>query len=219
MGSQAAAGGEIVVRPLEAGDAEALVRCFRRGYGDSYVSPRFYDAAQIRARVAEGRLRPVVAVTDAGEIVGHMALSVRRAGDRTTDAGNTLVDPRYRSQHLAARRGVRLAERCRDEGFVGFHHYPTTAHPVMQKLAVAGAARAHPADVVHVDLSLADPAVAPASETLREQGFFLCALLPEYRDGDVLRLQRISRAELPDATAFATDEARDLIDFLERDRA
>ena len=43
--------------------------------------------------------------------------------------------------------------------------------------------------VAHVDLSLSDPTVAAATEALRGLGFSLAGLLPEYRDGDVLRLQ------------------------------
>jgi GNAT superfamily N-acetyltransferase len=54
------------------------------------------------------------------------------------DAGNTVVDPRYRSRQLAARIGARLIDLCRELGHTGFLHYPTTAHPIMQRLAVAG---------------------------------------------------------------------------------
>lgn len=59
------------------------MRCFRRGYGDSYVAESFYDAESIRGRVDEGRLVSLVAVTPAEEIVGHMGLSLRRPGDTT----------------------------------------------------------------------------------------------------------------------------------------
>ena len=307
------------------------MRCFRRGYGDSYVAESFYDAESIRRRVGEGRLLSVVAVTPAGEIVGHMGLSLRRPGDTTVDAGNTLVDPGFRNQHLSARLGGALVARCREAGFLGFHHYPTTAHPVVQKLAVAGggtetgvlfdyipasteyrelgksvgagpwavivvfqpvapcparevflpepyretllqlyaeaglarapksaarepasgetridsclearrklhrvhvervgddleraldrAREAPDADLVHLDLSLADPHVGKAVEAARGHGFRFAALLPEYRDGDVLRLQYLSGRprELP-PPAVATEQAQRLIDFIARDR-
>jgi hypothetical protein len=46
------------------------------------------------------------------------------------------IDPRCRNQGLAARLAAALIDVSRRLGAVGFHHYPTTAHPIMQKLAV-----------------------------------------------------------------------------------
>ncbi len=128
----------IDIRPLDTEDAAKLTACFERCYGDSYAAGFFYDPAAIRARIADGRLHSVVAMTRAGEIVGHMALTRRHPLALTVEAGNTIVDPRYRSQGLAARLGAALFESCRLGGYVGFHHYPTTAHPIMQRLAVQG---------------------------------------------------------------------------------
>jgi len=322
----------ILIRPLAAEDAPALARCFERCYGDSYVADFFYDPARIQSRMAEGLLRSVVAVDPSGDIVGHMGLTLRHPGALTADAGNTVVDPRVRNQGLAARLGAGIFELCREAGLVGFHHYPTTAHPIMQKLAVQGggvetgvmldyipagtryrelvdgaaegrtavvvvyqpladapardvfppqryaktmtslweraglrrsprdpapslppaptllesvrdarrglvrleveiagadlrervtvANKGAGAEIVHVDLRLSDPGVSVAVEALRPEGFFFCALLPEYRDGDVLRLQR-----LPDAAGgpvfpeLATPRARGLLDFIAWDRA
>lgn len=126
----------IQIRPLAAEDAAKLTACFERCYGDSYVGGFFYDPTAIRARISDGRLRSVVAATPSGDIVGHMALTSRHPNALTVEAGNTIVDPRYRAQGLAARLGAALFESCRLGGYVGFHHYPTTAHPIMQKLAV-----------------------------------------------------------------------------------
>lgn len=126
------------IRLLRADEAPALVRCFERCYGKTYVAADFYDAARIQARLASGLLRSVVAVAPDVGIVGHMALTLREPDALTVDAGNTVVDPRYRGHALAASMSARLVALCRDGGFVGFHHYPTTAHPVMQKLAVDG---------------------------------------------------------------------------------
>jgi hypothetical protein len=253
---------------------------------------------------------------------------VRREGDTTVDAGNTVVDPRLRNQQLAARLGLALAKLCRDVGFTAFHHYPTTAHPAVQKLAVRGGgietgvmldyvpadteyrelsaaggagpwsvvvayqpiAAAPPRQVhvperhapllrwlwrrcglerrprasatpsagarlesrslprrhllrlhveqtgtdlvprvldaveraaqpiVQVDLPLSDPGADAAFEALREAGFFYCALLPDYRDGDVLRLQQLAQRRDPGDVAVATDDARRLLAYLDADR-
>lgn len=128
--------GEIDIRPLAAHDAEKLTACFQRCYGDSYVVGFFYDPEAIRARIADGRVYSVVALTPEGEIVGHMAMMRPHPEALTVELGNTIVDPRYRGHGLAARLGAALFEACRVGGYVGFHHYPTTAHAIMQKLAV-----------------------------------------------------------------------------------
>ncbi len=322
----------ILIRPLVPEDAPKLARCFERCYGSSYVVDFFYDPEQVRSRIAGGFLRSVVAVDSSGDIVGHMGLTLRHPGCLTADAGNTVVDPRYRNQGLAARLGAGIFELCREAGLVGFHHYPTTAHPIMQKFAVQGGGietgvmldfipagtryrelvdhasdhrtavvvvyqplAAAPArevfvperyarmmvalweraglhrsalnaagmlppaptrldstrdvrrglvrlevgsagadlpdrvaeaadradiDVIHLDLLLSDSGVSMAVEALRAQGFFFCALLPEYRGGDVLRLQRLpDTRDGPVFPELATPEGRVLLDFIARDRA
>ena len=324
----------ILIRPLVPEDAPKLARCFERCYGSSYVADFFYDPEQVRSRMAGGLLRSVVAVDSSGDIVGHMGLTLRHPGGLTADAGNTIVDPRYRNQGLAARLGAGIFELCREAGLVGFHHYPTTAHPIMQKLAVQGGGietgvmldyipagtryrelvddaadhrtavvvvyqplAAAPArevflperyarlmgalweraglrrsaldaagtlppsptrleftrdvrrglvrleverpgadlpdrvaeatsadradiDVIQLDLLLSDSGVSMAVEALRAQGFFFCALLPEYRGADVLRLQRLpDTRDGPVFPELATPRGRELLDVIARDRA
>ena len=48
--------------------------------------------------------------------------------------------------------------------------------------------------VAHVDLPLTDPETPVAAQGLRTLGFSFAGLLPEYRDGDVLRLQWLTMA-------------------------
>jgi serine/threonine-protein kinase RsbW len=121
---------------LASDDAEKLTACFERCYGDSYVVGFFYDPDEIRARMADGRVRSVIAVTPDGEIVGHMAMMRPHVEALTVELGNTIVDPRYRGHGFAARLGAALFDACHSGGYIGFHHYPTTAHAIMQKLAV-----------------------------------------------------------------------------------
>jgi serine/threonine-protein kinase RsbW len=73
--------------------------------------------------------------------------------------------------------------------------------------------------VAHIDLSLSDPATPAATEVLRAQGFSFAGLLPEYRDGDVLRMQWL--AESVDDTAFSVfsnDSSRKIESFVWSDR-
>ena len=127
----------VTIRRLALADVAGVSRCFERCYGTSYVVGDFYDPAALGARIADGSLRSVVAVADSGEIVGHMAVAIRDPRACTVDAGNSIVDPRYRGRQIVERLASAVVELCRDGGFIGFHHYPTTAHPIMQRLAVA----------------------------------------------------------------------------------
>lgn len=316
------------IRRLVVADAFKLKACFQRCYGDSYVADYFYDPARLRARITSGRLRSVVAVTDAGDIVGHMGLTLRHPDARTVDAGNTIVDPDHRGQQLVMQLGLAINVLCIQEGFLGYHHYPTTVHSIMQKLSVADAGvetgvmlayipsgteyrefdgepfserpavtvvfrpfapcpartvylpadyadtiaeayiRAdlhrtrgvpdanfdardtiltphddrrrgllrldvrHPgeglvqaieaaadnseAEVVQVDLPLGAPTTPVAAEALRANGFLFCAVLPEYLDGDVLRLQRLRDRSLPTPTLVNPD-AQAIFALIQRD--
>jgi len=127
---------DIVIRRLEVADAEALVHCFERCYEGTYPADAFRDPVDVAALVAGGRLRSVVAAAPTEGVIGHMGLTVRAPDALTAEAGNTVVDPRFRGHHLAARLALELGRLAIETGLVGFQHYPTTAHPVMQKLAV-----------------------------------------------------------------------------------
>jgi len=71
-----------------------------------------------------------------------------------------------------------------------------------------------------IDLPLGDPAIPAIAEALWERGFFYGGLLPEYRDGDVLRLQRpAAPASARPAPVLESETARALCRFLLRDAA
>ena len=106
----------MILRQLVASDTGELVRRFERCYGRSYLDGDFYDEAMIQSRLAERRLRSIVAVNEQDEIVGQMGLSARHPGALTADAGDTVVDPRYRNQKLAARIGLELFGLSRELG-------------------------------------------------------------------------------------------------------
>jgi hypothetical protein len=112
------------------------VACFRRCYGETYPNDDFYDAARLTQRIESGSLRSVVAIADDGTLVGHTGLTVRHAGATVTEAGNTVVDPACRGQGLLNRLGGLLNRMCVEAGYVGYVHYPTAAHEIMQKASV-----------------------------------------------------------------------------------
>lgn len=128
----------ITVRALTLDDADGLVACFKRCYGDTYSCEDFYHAELLRERILSGSLQSVVAITGDGHLIGHIGLSVRHSGARAIEAGNTVVDPDYRGQGLLGRLGKALEQLCVTSGFDGYLHYPTTAHSIMQKRSIKG---------------------------------------------------------------------------------
>jgi GNAT superfamily N-acetyltransferase len=72
--------------------------------------------------------------------------------------------------------------------------------------------------VAHVDLLLGDPCTPVASEALRPLGFFFAGVLPEYRGGDVLRMQWLSNPGFG-RSGVLSDEARAVAAFVLEDRS
>src|SRR3712207_9391146 len=54
----------------------------------------------------------------------------------------------------------------------------------------------HRVDCIYVDLPLSHPAVQSAGARLDELGFFFGGIIPELRDGDVLRLQYLNEVDV-----------------------
>jgi serine/threonine-protein kinase RsbW len=71
-------------------------------------------------------------------------------------------------------------------------------------------------DVVHVELSLADPDTAALPVAVHDDlGVFFGGVVPELRDGDVLRLQWLNGVEAdPSDVAVASDFGRELLDYV-----
>ncbi|MEZ5553304.1 MAG: GNAT family N-acetyltransferase [Pseudomonadales bacterium] len=128
----------ITVRRLRAADARSLSECFRRCYGETYPADIFYDTGKLHGAIASGQLRSVVAVTAGNRVVGHTGLTIRHPQARAIEAGNTIVDPDYRGHGLLGRLGAALTDLCSSAGYIGYLHYPTTAHDIMQKRSVSG---------------------------------------------------------------------------------
>jgi serine/threonine-protein kinase RsbW len=75
------------------------------------------------------------------------------------------------------------------------------------------------AHIVHLDLKLSDPSTPGSVELLRGLGFFFGGILPELREGDVLRLQSV-REEPRDRSVLEvfSEVGERLLDFVLEDR-
>ena len=86
--------------------------------------------------------------------------------------------------------------------------------------AVGGLIRAHQPAVTHLDLSLDEPCTGAVAEALNDLGFIFCAVLPEFRGTDVLRLQRLQNPRPRDFEADLVNAgALDLCRFMQEEAA
>jgi GNAT superfamily N-acetyltransferase len=311
------------IRRLGPTDAAAIVDCFRRVYGESYANELFYDSAALATAMQAGSVGSVGAVDGEGVVLGHMAMSVQPQAS-VVELGNTVVDPGARGGGLAWQVGAELSAWCRELGYQGFLHYPTTDHHIMQRQSVkagfetglmlgyipsethgqvnergeGAAGKRQAATIVYepygpgasfegylpedyvglvkelaaptglprswqpstagddevgkwrlrqfdkrglhrlevaavgrslaeglskversgapclqIDFGLADPAVGEGVRAAKAQGFSFCGWLPGFREGDVLRMQRLAEAETDLEPALENPQARRLLEI------
>ena len=68
---------------------------------------------------------------------------------------------------------------------------------------------------IYVDLPLSHPASCDAGDSLEELGFFFGCIIPEAREGDVLRLQYLNNVEIiPNDVHTASDFGRELLETI-----
>jgi hypothetical protein len=89
--------------------------------------------------------------------------------------------------------------------------------PALERSIEANAGRNGP---TQIDLPLSDPRAPSVMVRLRELGFFFGALLPEFHQGDVLRMQRLARrAGEGEAPVLESEDLRAIAAFVTHDAA
>ena len=74
-------------------------------------------------------------------------------------------------------------------------------------------------DVIHVDLPLDDANAMATVDALCALGLFFGAIIPEFRNGDVLRLQYLNNVALDlDRLVLYADEAKQMLEHIVADR-
>ncbi len=131
----------ITIRPMQPEDAEGLVRCTYRTFGYTYFDETFYDPDQVRRLMAGGRFHVIVAVNVAGEVIGHVSLTLERPGAVVAELTLAVVDPRYRGHHLFERMKGFAKQYAADHGWLGLYSEAVAAHPYSQKGNLSAGAR------------------------------------------------------------------------------
>jgi anti-sigma regulatory factor (Ser/Thr protein kinase) len=121
------------IRTMRPEESFELSRCVYRSYGYSYDWDSIYYPDRIRELQEKGLMRSCVAVTPEGEFAGHLAVSVERPDSPVGEAGQAVVDPRFRGHHLFPRMKTFMAERSGEVGMYGLYSEATAVHPYSQK--------------------------------------------------------------------------------------
>ncbi len=130
----------ILLRLLEAADAPALSRLMYRAYGYTYGSEFVYYPERIVDMLASGNLVSLVAVNEAGEVVGHLAMLLHGPDSVTGETAMAAVDPRYRGRRLFERMKDDMRDLARKRGYFGLYSEAVAVHTFTQKgnLALGG---------------------------------------------------------------------------------
>jgi anti-sigma regulatory factor (Ser/Thr protein kinase)/GNAT superfamily N-acetyltransferase len=126
--------GDYTIRLLRPGDGKQVSQLIYRAYGYTYPHEDFYYPEWIDHEVATGRLVGVVAVTDRGEIVGHVGVE-RSAAALVGNVGFLVVAPAHRGQGISRFVNDRLYEEIRQLGLVGLINECFTIHTITQQFS------------------------------------------------------------------------------------
>jgi serine/threonine-protein kinase RsbW len=121
------------IRMMRPEESAELSRCVYRSYGYSYDWDYVYYPDRIRELQEGGLMRSCVAVTPEGEFVGHLAAKVERLESPVAEAGQAVVDPRFRGHRLFERMKTFLAQRANEWGMYGLYSEATAVHPYSQR--------------------------------------------------------------------------------------
>jgi hypothetical protein len=121
------------IRMMKPEESFELSRCVYRSYGYSYDWDYIYFPERIKELQEKGLMRSCVAVTPEGEFVGHLAVTVEHPDSPVGEAGQAVVDPRFRGHHLFPKMKTFMAEQCGNSGMYGLYSEATAVHPYSQK--------------------------------------------------------------------------------------
>jgi anti-sigma regulatory factor (Ser/Thr protein kinase)/GNAT superfamily N-acetyltransferase len=123
---------DYTIRLLRPEDAIRLAQLMYHVYGYSYSNEDFYYPERLAHDLETGTHVGVVAVTDNGEIAGHVGVWRPHRGP-LAELGQLAVAPAHRGQGLRQRMGDRLQEEIRRLGLIGLYAEAVTIHPISQE--------------------------------------------------------------------------------------
>jgi serine/threonine-protein kinase RsbW len=123
---------EYTCRPFHPEDAIQISQCAYRTYGYSYEKEDLYYPDRLVRLHASGELLSTVALDDAGQLVGYVALSRPGLGP-VAEACQAIVAPAHRGRSLLGKMSLLLAREGSRAGLKGLYSEPATMHVFSQK--------------------------------------------------------------------------------------
>jgi hypothetical protein len=128
------------VRRFRPGDAIGVAQCMYRSFGYTYGDTDLYYPDRVEHLNETGQLVSLVALDEAGDIVGHLGLE-RPDLSAIAESSDAAVAPAHRHRHLLDRLRVCAEDAARGIGLQGLVGYPVTTHPFSQQMDEACGSR------------------------------------------------------------------------------
>src|SRR5215470_7704979 len=121
------------VRRFRPDDAIGVAQCVYRSFGYTYGDADLYYPDRIAHLNETGQLVSIVALDEAGAVVGHLGLERPDLG-AIAESSDAAVAPAHRHRHLLQRLRAFAEEEARRIGLAGLVGYPVTTHPYSQRM-------------------------------------------------------------------------------------
>ena len=120
------------IRQLQIEDIPHLIECIQRCYGDSYPIKIMYDKDKLTELIHSNLMHSVIAKNEAGQIIGHCALTFEGAHNTSPEAGRMFVDPAYRGHHVSEALAKKRLDMAKELSLIGLWAACVTNHPYSQ---------------------------------------------------------------------------------------
>ncbi len=122
------------VRSMEPSEALEVSRLFYQTYGYSYLSDVMYYPDRLAELNRQGLVNSVVAVSEQGEIAGHLAMVRERPDDIIAETGKGAVKASFRGFDLFTRMQECLNDKAKTVGLRGMFGRAVTVHTYSQRM-------------------------------------------------------------------------------------
>lgn len=119
------------IRQMRREEAIEVARCVYDAYGYSYPNEHIYYPDRVAAMNESGDLLSAVAVSESGDIGGHMALVFHE--HLPPELAIAVVKKKFRGCRLATRLGEFITEQAQRRDATIIHGRPVTVHPYSQQ--------------------------------------------------------------------------------------
>lgn len=120
------------VRDLAPNEIVEVSRCAYRTYGYTYHDYIYYPE-QIEDLMQQGLLYPAVAVTEAGEIIGHAAIKRSSLQDSIAEIGAFFITPEFRGGPVFLRLSAFLKHKVAQMDLQGVYVRSISSHTISQR--------------------------------------------------------------------------------------